>query len=304
MSVESIKIKKVTNKPLLTITDFIAGTLAGIGQVLSGQPFDIVKVKLQTMTNNILSTSQIVKQIYTAEGIKGFYKGTASPLVGVSFSVSVQFGSNELAKRWLKKSSPDKFPLHYYIYCGAFSGFCAAFVNTPVELFRIIMQTQPSEGPKKYESTGDCIKNIYSEHGIIGMYKGLYVTIVRELLAYMPYFGIYESFMHVATERHGSRAKIPLHEIASYGMISGIFFWLAMYPIDVVKSHIQTDEIEMSKRKYKSSMDCARQLYAKGGINAFSKGLGPCLIRAVIANAVTFLTFEKVSGILNNRSNL
>jgi solute carrier family 25 (mitochondrial carnitine/acylcarnitine transporter), member 20/29 len=40
-----------------------------------------------------------VKKIIANEGFRGFYKGTATPLVGVGACVSIQFGTFEFMKR-------------------------------------------------------------------------------------------------------------------------------------------------------------------------------------------------------------
>jgi solute carrier family 25 (mitochondrial carnitine/acylcarnitine transporter), member 20/29 len=40
-----------------------------------------------------------VKKIINNEGFRGFYKGTATPLVGVGACVSIQFGTFEFMKR-------------------------------------------------------------------------------------------------------------------------------------------------------------------------------------------------------------
>lgn len=66
--------------------EFIAGWVGGVGQVLSGQPFDIVKIRLQTQdTKNprYLNLVDCFKKITKEEGPMTFYKGTAAPLVGV-----------------------------------------------------------------------------------------------------------------------------------------------------------------------------------------------------------------------------
>ena len=68
---------------LMSKDDFIAGSLAGVMQVLSGQPFDLIKVKMQTQVSNTTIASSVSK-IYLNDGILGFYKGTLSPLAGIS----------------------------------------------------------------------------------------------------------------------------------------------------------------------------------------------------------------------------
>jgi solute carrier family 25 (mitochondrial carnitine/acylcarnitine transporter), member 20/29 len=43
-----------------------------------------------------------VKKIIANEGFRGFYKGTATPLVGVGACVSIQFGTFEYMKRFFR----------------------------------------------------------------------------------------------------------------------------------------------------------------------------------------------------------
>ena len=65
-------------------------------------------------------------------------------------------------------------------------------VASPVEHTRIRMQVQ--KGPKEswaYGGTFDCYKKIIQTHGMKGIYKGLSVTILRDL-GYCFWFGPYE----------------------------------------------------------------------------------------------------------------
>lgn len=71
-----------------------------------------------------------------------------------------------------------------------------------------------------------------------------------------------------------------------------------VYPIDVIKSKLQTDGFTSSTRQYSSAIDCARQTLAKEGVAGFFKGFAPCILRAAPANAVTFLGFEMAMRML------
>jgi hypothetical protein len=53
----------------------------------------------------------------------------------------------------------------------------------------------------------------------------------------------------------------------------------SIYPIDVIKSKIQTDALDPTKRQYKGMMDCIRKTWSKEGWRGFTGGLGPTLIR-------------------------
>jgi solute carrier family 25 carnitine/acylcarnitine transporter 20/29 len=64
------------NNTKQTFKELFAGSVGGITQVLTGQPFDTVKVRLQTQpTPPIYSgVSDCVKKIASQEGPFGFYK--------------------------------------------------------------------------------------------------------------------------------------------------------------------------------------------------------------------------------------
>lgn len=71
----------------MNIIDFVCGLFAGWTQVLIGQPFDFVKVKIQTAPQGTVSISKIYKEIYQQYGLKGFYRGSSSLLFGFAFTI-------------------------------------------------------------------------------------------------------------------------------------------------------------------------------------------------------------------------
>lgn len=75
------------------------------------------------------------------------------------------------------------------------------------------------------------------------------------------------------------RVELPATTSILAGGTAGITLWLGVYPIDVIKSCIQTDSLDPSKRQYHGSLDVIRQLYARGGVRAFFRGLEPTLLR-------------------------
>jgi solute carrier family 25 carnitine/acylcarnitine transporter 20/29 len=286
-------------KKLLSFNDFVSGSVAGIVQVLLGQPLDIIKVRMQTQ--NVNSLVQCAKDIFHKEGPTAFYKGTLSPLVGISFCVAIQFGANEFAKNYysalnLKNTGSSNLSVMDFVKCGMIAGFFTAFSISPVELIRIKMQVQGNQAVKQYSSTIDCFKKIVKNHGLKGIYQGYVSTVFREVPAYAIYFGVYESLMNKNTKAYGRRENIPKLNIVMNGALAGVCLWLGTFPMDVIKSRIQADNIE--NRQYKSYMSTINSIMKENGIGGFWKGLTPCLIRAPPINAATFLTFELVSGYL------
>lgn len=287
-------------KKLMSFTDFASGSIAGIVQVLLGQPFDIIKVRMQT-SSIATSPFQIAKDLLKNEGALAFYNGTLSPLIGISICVAVQFGSNESAKNYLMKQNLNKYNsstlyIKDYVLAGIFAGFMNSLVISPVELFRIKMQVQNSTTANAYTGTVDCAKKIFQQYGIKGVYQGYSATLFREAPAYAVYFGVYESLMAKSEKKYNKRNNIPLLNVMSYGAISGVLLWLATFPNDVIKSRMQADDI--NNRRYPSIMKTINIINAEAGLMGFFKGLTPCLMRAPPINAATFLTFEIVQKLL------
>lgn len=292
--------KSGDSESLLTVKDFVAGTIAGILQVLVGQPFDIIKVRIQAQSPvNPYYKNPIdcAKKIYINEGFYTFYRGTLSPLVGIGACVSIQFGVNEACKRIVKKKqrekkkpNPNQLTLLQLASCGAVAGLANAVVSIPVEHIRIKMQVEGTKLHKKYTGSFDCLKKIFKEYGIYGLYKGGSPTLPREAISYFFYFGMYEGFMQWSEKKHGDRNSIPMWKVMLFGALSGFGEWLPGYPFDVIKSKYQADDI--NNPKYHSMKDCAVDIYKTAGFRGFYSGLVPCLMRAPPANAATFLGFE------------
>ncbi len=67
--------------------------------------------------------------------------------------------------------------------------------------------------------------------------------------------------------------------------------WGITYPMDVVKSRIQTLPDD-APRAVRSISHVMRTVWKEGGIAAFTVGLPTTLLRAIPSNAATFLTYE------------
>ena len=87
------------------------------------------------------------------------------------------------------------------------------------------------------------------------------------------------------------REKMPSWKIAFYGGLAGEALWLASYPLDVVKSKMQSDGFGSGQR-YKSMRDCFGQTWKGEGARGFWKGIAPTLLRAMPVSAGTFFVAE------------
>ena len=266
-----------------------------------GQPFDIVKVRLQTTTAypNALAAAT---SIYKNEGALAFYKGTLTPLLGIGACVSVQFGGFHQARRWFeaRNGSTDSLSYPQYFAAGAFAGVANSFLSSPIEHVRIRLQTQPHGAGKLYSGPLDCVRKLGAHEGLLrGVYRGAGVTVWREAFAYGFWFLSFEYMMNADARRNRiARKDIPSYKVAAYGGLAGEALWLASYPFDVVKSKMQTDGFGEA-RKYKSARDCFAKTWRAEGARGFWKGIAPTLLRAMPVSAGTFAVVEMTMRAIN-----
>jgi solute carrier family 25 carnitine/acylcarnitine transporter 20/29 len=277
--------------------DLFAGAVGGVAQVLIGQPFDIVKVRLQT-SQQYTGALDAATQIYKNEGALAFYKGTLTPLIGIGACVSVQFGGFHYARRAFeaqntaKHGSPQLSYSQYYA-AGAFAGIANTVLSSPIEHIRIRLQTQPHGANRLYNGPIDCVRKLSAHQGLLaGVYRGTAVTYLREAQAYGFWFTTFEYLMNADAARNNiKRDQISTLKVAMYGGLAGEMLWISSYPFDVVKSKMQSDGFGEAM-KYKSMRDCFAKTYRAEGLGGFWRGIGPTLLRAMPVSAGTFATVE------------
>ncbi len=187
--------------------------------------------------------------------------------------------------------------LPQYYACGVTGGIVNSFLASPIEHVRIRLQTQTGSGTNaEFKGPLECIKKLRHNKALL---RGLTPTILREGHGCGTYFLVYEALIaNQMNKRRGlERKDIPAWKLCIFGALSGTALWLMVYPLDVIKSVMQTDNLQ--KPKFGNSISSvAKTLYANGGIGAFFKGFGPTMLRAAPANGATFATFELAMRLL------
>ncbi|SGZ47781.1 CIC11C00000005196 [Sungouiella intermedia] len=272
------------------VKDIAAGFIGGATQVLIGQPADLVKIRLQT-SKTATSSAEIIKQVLQKEGILAFYKGTLAPLFGVGACVSLQFyGFHETKRQLLKRSGEAQLLLWPQTYiAGAMAGVVNTPVTAPVEQLRILSQSNT-----KSTSLAETVKHIYQTRGLGGLYRGTTITLLREIQAYGVWFLTYEYLIDkIKTSRgYAHRNEITTPELLVSGALAGNALWLSSYPLDVIKSNIQSDKFGSESRFHGKISTATKAIWAANGFRGFWKGIVPCLLRAIPCSAGTFAAVE------------
>ena len=251
-----------------------------------------------------------VRKTLAWEGVGGLYKGVTSPLAGQMVFRATLFGAFGESKRWLSDGGAKALTPAQYFQAGAMTGFVAAFAEAPIDFYKSQMQVQvvrsrsdPTYTPP-YSSVVDCVRATLRESGARGPFQGLGVTLVRNTPANAVYLGSFEVIKNKLTEHYGlsSPADLPAPAVVGAAGVGGLLYWLAIFPVDVVKSAVQSDSIKTAEKKYAGPLSAAGALWREGGVARFYRGFTPCLLRAVPANGVMLLTVDRVTAMLNRSS--
>lgn len=230
------------------------------------------------------------------------------PLITVSAIKSVAFSVYEGSKRTLRKQPglhgetvPSIMALSSL--SGAASGAFIAILSCPLELVKIQRQLEQmiaresSVAPVKESSTSwSAAQHIVQRKGIFGLWSGLRCHTARETLGTSIYFGTYETAKRVLS---GTGESGPMTHLAAGGLC-GVFSWLVVFPVDLVKSRLQKD-VMMPQPKYTSISACVKDVLQHEGARGLYRGLNVTLIRAFPIHSLQFFVLEYVYSIIPPR---
>eukprot|EP00051_Salpingoeca_urceolata_P008822 m.109190 g.109190 ORF g.109190 m.109190 type:complete len:257 (-) comp15963_c0_seq2:36-806(-) len=238
-------------------------------------------------------TSSIIKN----EGFYALYRGLVPPLGGVAFLNAIVFGVFGTMRRFLKGSSTDPLTLSQICLCGNVAGVFSAAISGPTELLKCRMQVSTGD-PRKIK-TLNVAREIVRAKGIRGLAMGTGMTLIRDAPSFGAYFVAYEAVLRGIRSPEDSRT-FEFLKLNFAGGVAGVVGWSVIYPIDVVKSKLQTQSL--TEPQFRGAWHCAQQLLRAEGLRAFFRGYNATMVRAFPLNAVTFSVYELTLRFLDQRT--
>jgi solute carrier family 25 carnitine/acylcarnitine transporter 20/29 len=184
----------------------------------------------------------------------------------------------------------SKLPVYGHALAGTMAGWTVSFVAAPVEHIKARLQVQyaADKSARLYSGPIDCLKKIYTGHGVRGVYHGLSATLLFRTF-FCFWWGTYDLFTR-QLQQHTSLSAPAVNFWA--GGLSAQIFWLTSYPSDVIKQRIMTDPL--AQRRFPRWRDAAKAVYREQGWKGYWRGFVPCFLRAFPANAMALVAFEGV----------
>ncbi|RMD44667.1 hypothetical protein DV735_g254, partial [Chaetothyriales sp. CBS 134920] len=308
--------------------DFWASYLSGALGILIGNHLDVIKVQYQAATQS--PNGSIHTNTTNVSRLTNYFRGAAAPILGYGALNSILFVS---FNRSLKLMDPAIFDytklagtdLSKIWVAGAIGGLATFVVSAPTEFVKCRAQLLVDGQQSSYGVLRDAL----ARWGVRGLYTGGVVTALRDSVGYGWYFWSYElcKRLLVAHRSPDPFADMRAWETLVAGGIAGVVTWASVYPLDVIKTRIQTGlgdaerrgsgasgsssarsegvgerEALLGRRKERragvSSLAVAKQVWQESGLKGFYRGLGICSLRAFVVNAVQWYCYEEIMGLL------
>lgn len=183
-SVKSLLNRSYVNHPEHPLIHMTSAASAGFVSCTATNPIWLVKTRLQ-LSKESITVRQCVKSIWKSSGFLGFYKGISASYVGISETI-VHFVIYEFFKAQIKQKrleNPhcddnfDKYIFFQYMFASAASKSCACAIAYPHEVAR----TRLREEGALYKSFTQTIHLVWREEGLIGLYRGLSIQLLRSI---------------------------------------------------------------------------------------------------------------------------
>lgn len=299
---------------------------ASLSSTIAGYPLDSIKTRMQTHPfKGILDcfTKTIQK-----EGLRGLFRGLMAPLmsssvakaIGVTVYTDVKPYAARLQHYTFKPLTvpatassqmkavilaANNAPVSFL--AGASSGAACALFACPFEftkLFQqlyVLMQDELHLSPRRMpKTTWQVAKQIKRQEGVMGLYSGFRLHLIRDAAGTALYFSVYETAKILIDGVTGKDCVIPGTSIptgplsiAVAGALSGVLSWVLVFPLDTVKSLTQRDIVSNIIRGLALK---PRQpiLLRKWSIPSrkMYRGLSVSITRSVITSVVFFSSFE------------
>jgi solute carrier family 25 (mitochondrial ornithine transporter) member 2/15 len=229
-----------TEEPVKTLEtravtrDVFSATLGSVCCCYVGQPFDTVKVRMQTNPDVFRGVFSTVTNIAKTEGISAFWKGAVPTAAGMAAENAMAFGVNAALQRAFPdpQTVPGGMPsLGRPFVMGALTGCCSALVLLPSEIVKAKLQVVVGANVTAQE----IMRRMMRKQGTVSsFFIGLDAQLARDASFYAVFFGGYEVSCYLF------RTYVPsMPEELNFfisGGLAGMLGWTCAMPFDVPKT--------------------------------------------------------------------
>ncbi|XVE88690.1 hypothetical protein DITRI_Ditri19aG0089200 [Diplodiscus trichospermus] len=275
-------------------------------------PLERIKILLQTRAEGFHSIGVYgsLKKIVKIEGLRGLYKANGVYIMRMLPHSVFHYMTYEQYRGLLHHKFPfvGRGPL-LDILSGSAAGATAFLCTYPLDLARTKYAYQVVDrghsgsdslrcihsGHPAYQGIKDVFRTVYKGGGMRGFYRGVGPTLGGILPYNVLKFYAYEELKRRVPEEHQSSIALNL----SCGALAALFGQTVMYPLDVVRRHMQVDILHQSGARYNNTIEALTAIIRNHGWRQLYAGLCINYIKVVPSVAIGLTSFDVIKAWLN-----
>ncbi|KAF1814312.1 calcium dependent mitochondrial carrier protein-like protein [Eremomyces bilateralis CBS 781.70] len=311
---------------------FVAGGIAGIVSRTSTAPLDRLKVYLiakttvsptieaaksgslrATLRNAWRPLAEASKELWAAGGIRSLFAGNGINVVKIMPESAIKFGAYEATKRTLARlqglHDPTQLGSGSQFTAGGIAGMVSQFAIYPLDTLKFRMQCETvAGGLRGNKLIFATAKKMWVQNGFRAFYRGLpmglggmfpYAAIDLGTFEYLKRRIIARNARVYKCCRTDKAAQPGPFSTALIGGVSGASGASIVYPLNVLRTRLQSQGTVLHPRTYKGIVDVTRQTIEGEGLRGLYRGLAPNLFKVVPAVSITYVVYEQSKVMLD-----
>ncbi|KYK62827.1 ADP/ATP translocase [Toxoplasma gondii TgCatPRC2] len=289
------------------LRDFLMGGLAGGISKTFVAPMERVKLLLQLQDASTQighQEGQIKKyeglkdcfvRVHREQGLYSFWRGNWANVVRYFPTQALNFACKEKYQKLFVRHDPKqdfwKFFAETLASGGAAGATSLSFVY-PLDFARTRLGADVGKVQAERQFTGlnDCIRKIYQEFGIPGLYRGFLVSVAGIIVYRAAFFGLYDT----------AKAMLPSDKKVNHPVMRNFAIGLGVetaagviaYPLDTVRRRMMMQALR-SDTLYRNTWDCAGRIAREEGVAAYYKGCASNIVRGV-GGAIVLVLYDEM----------
>ncbi|KAJ3085461.1 hypothetical protein HK100_009042 [Physocladia obscura] len=286
----------------------IGGTAGAISKTVMA-PVERVKLLLQTMESHPDVISGKVKpytgivdcfqRVSREQGLAAFWRGNLVNCLRYAPQQGSALAFNDYINALFPKyDSKTQFWQSFAskLFSGGAAGAVANTIAYPFDFARTRLASDVKSGKGQFKGIWDCISTTTRQQGITGLYTGWGITVAGAFVYRAGQLGLFKQIQDFNPYKN---EKGTLGFVSSFVAVTTARTVIMPfnYPFDTVRRRMMLQsEKPKAERRYKGSLDCARQIIAKEGARGMYKGALPEIFRG-IGGSLVIVAYDRIKVI-------
>jgi len=261
--------------------DLLTGGTAAAVSKTAVAPIERVKLLLQVQdAQKTIAVDKRYKGIIDCftrvakeQGFWSLWRGNLANVIRYFPTQALNFAFKDTYKK-LFLSGVDKKKQFWRFFAGNLASGGAAGATSlcvvyPLDFARTRLAADVGKGAnREFSGLGNCLVKIFKSDGIVGLYRGFFVSVQGIIIYRASYFGFFDTIKSVVST---DPKKVNFFVAWGIAQVVTIGSGVSSYPWDTVRRRMMMQ----SGRKeimYKNTWDCAVKIVKNEGIRAMYKG--------------------------------